>query len=466
MPDKQDKQNEQKEFIIEKIKERPVNKKKLMRRTLTTAAMAVIFGLIACFTFLILEPIISNWLYPEEEPNIVLFPEDQEEMSPEEMLSDTMQNLQQSLQQNSQNAQNEKDNQNGQREENVNPPESVVLEEEQIQEILSGVTLDLENYRELYSALSGYVNELNHSMVTVTGISSDVDWLNNVMESSKQSSGVIIANNGKELLILADYGPIKKSERLSVTFYDGSKADAYIVKSDETTDLTVVAVDLNSLSKEFVDNIGFAALGSTNIRKNTGTPVIALGSPMGSTGSIGYGIIAAESQVLKVDARYKMLQTDIYGSQNAGGFLFNMQGQLIGAITSNSGTDMRNLIVAYGISDLRKLIEKLSNNIPVAYMGITGIDVSEEANSELNVPFGAYVKEVAKNSPAMMAGIQQGDVIVFMDGSEIQNFSEYIRVLMNAEAGETIEVTLMRQSQEEYKEMTLTITLGESGKEG
>ena len=466
MPDKQDKQNEQKEFIIEKIKERPVNKKKLMRRTLTTAAMAVIFGLIACFTFLILEPIISNWLYPEEEPNIVLFPEDQEEMSPEEMLSDTMQNLQQSLQQNSQNAQNEKDNQNGQREENVNPPESVVLEEEQIQEILSGVTLDLENYRELYSALSGYVNELNHSMVTVTGISSDVDWLNNVMESSKQSSGVIIANNGKELLILADYGPIKKAERLSVTFYDGSKADAYIVKSDETTDLTVVAVDLNSLSKEFVDNIGFAALGSTNIRKNTGTPVIALGSPMGSTGSIGYGIIAAESQVLEVDARYKMLLTDIYGSQNAGGFLFNLQGQLIGVITSNSGTDMRNLIVAYGISDLRKLIEKLSNNIPVAYMGITGIDVSEEANSELNVPFGAYVKEVAKNSPAMMAGIQQGDVIVFMDGSEIQNFSEYIRVLMNAEAGETIEVTLMRQSQEEYKEMTLTITLGESGKEG
>ena len=161
-----------------------------------------------------------------------------------------------------------------------------------------------------------------------------------------------------------------------------------------------------------------------------------------------------------------MLQTDIYGSQNAGGFLFNLQGQLIGVITNNSGSDMKNLIVAYGISDLRKLIEKLSNNLAIAYMGITGIDVSEEANSKMNVPFGAYVTEVAMNSPAMMAGIQQGDVVVFMDGSEIQSFSDYIRVLMNATVGETIEVTLMRQSQEEYKEMTLNIELGESGKEG
>ena len=459
MPANQDMQNEQKEFIIEKIKERPVNRKKLMRRTITTAAMAVIFGLIACFTFLILEPIISNWLYPEEEPNIVLFPEDQEEMGPEEMLSNTMQNLQQT----NQDINGDKTNT---KEEAGSPPESVILEEEQIEKILEGVTLDIDNYRELYSVLSGYVSELNHSIVTVTGISSDVDWLNNVMESSKQSSGVVIANNGKELLILADYGPIKKAERLSVAFSDGSKADAYVKKFDKTTDLTVIAVDLNSLSKEAVNNITIATLGTTSIRKNTGTPVVALGSPMGTSGSIGYGIIAAESQVLEVDTRYKMLQTDIYGSQNAGGFLFNLQGQLIGVITNNSGSDMKNLIVAYGISDLRKLIEKLSNNIAIAYMGITGIDVSEEANSKMNVPFGAYVTEVAMNSPAMMAGIQQGDVVVFMDGSEIQSFSDYIRVLMNATAGETIEVTLMRQSQEEYKEMTLNIELGESGKEG
>ena len=90
---KQKEQNDvsEKKFMIEKIKERPVNKKKLLRRTLITASMAVIFGLVACFTFLVLEPVISNWLYPEEEPQVVVFPEDQDEMSPEQMLTENMQ---------------------------------------------------------------------------------------------------------------------------------------------------------------------------------------------------------------------------------------------------------------------------------------------------------------------------------------------------------------------------------------
>ena len=91
MPDKQEMQREQNEFLIEKIKDRPINRRKLMRRTLITAGLAVMFGMIACFTILILEPIISGWLYPKEEPQVVLFPEDPVEKSPEEMLSDTMQ---------------------------------------------------------------------------------------------------------------------------------------------------------------------------------------------------------------------------------------------------------------------------------------------------------------------------------------------------------------------------------------
>lgn len=444
MPDMN--QKPQSEFMIEKIKDRPVNKKKLMRRTLITAAMAVIFGLIACFTFLVLEPIISNWLYPEEEPEIVQFPEDKVEMSPEEMLSNT-------LQENSEPEQ---------------PSENVTLEleEEQIEEILSGVVLDKDNYRELYSALSDLVNELNESMVSVNCISSDVDWLNNVMESSNQVFGVIVANNGKELLILTNYTPIKKAERLTVTFYNKVRAQASIKQYDETTDLVILAVELSAFSQEQRENIKIAALGTSNIKKMEGTPVIALGSPMGINGSVGYGIIAGQSQVSVVDSSYKLLLTDIYGSQSAGGVLFNLQGQIIGVIAGGrTGSDMKNLIAAYGISDLRKLIEKMSNGSPVAYMGISGVDVSNEANMEWGVPFGAYVKDISKDSPAMLAGIQPGDVIVAIGDETVQKFSEYITILMGLEAGQTVDVTLMRQSQEEYKEMTLTITLGESGKE-
>lgn len=189
-------QNNQSDFLIEKIKQRPINRRKLIRRTIITAAMAVIFGLIACFTFLVLEPIFSKWLNPEEEPQVIVLPEDQEEMLPEEMLAEN------------------------QPTESPSPEpskEGVVLEPEQIEEILSGVVLTKQNYKELYAALSEYTEELNRYMVMVTAVTSNIDWFSTVQESSNQTSGVIVDNNGKELLVLTNASPLRSAESLSLT---------------------------------------------------------------------------------------------------------------------------------------------------------------------------------------------------------------------------------------------------------
>ena len=70
-------------FLREQIKDRPINKKKLMRRTFITAAMAVVFALVACLVFTVLEPVLSNWMYPEKEPEIITFPEEENEILPE-----------------------------------------------------------------------------------------------------------------------------------------------------------------------------------------------------------------------------------------------------------------------------------------------------------------------------------------------------------------------------------------------
>ena len=78
-------QNQNYEIIKEKMKERPINRKKLMRRTMITLSMAVIFGIFACLTFLLLEPVFSNLLYPEPEPELVELPEYTDEMLPEDM---------------------------------------------------------------------------------------------------------------------------------------------------------------------------------------------------------------------------------------------------------------------------------------------------------------------------------------------------------------------------------------------
>ncbi len=437
--------NQQNEFMIEKIKERPVNKKKLLRRTIITAAMAVIFGLIACFTFLVLEPVISNLLYPEEKAQIVVFPEDQEEMSPEEMLADNMQ----------------LENQANQTSETEN---NVEINKEEIEKIVSDITLDTENYRQLYDAMESYVETLSKSMVTVTGVTSNIDWFNNVEQSEHQSSGVIIAENGKELLILVDYKPLRNAESMSLTIYNNVQIEAQLKDVDVTTNLAVIAADLNELKKEMsIEKLPIATLGSSNLKSIVGLPVIALGSPMGSMGSVGYGIVTAQGRQQKeADTYYRIMQTDIVGSTNSGGVLFNLSGQVIGIITNNKlNSDMANMITAYGISDLKKRVENMSNGKKTAYLGISGVDVTRKVNEELQVPYGAYITEIDMDSPSMLAGIQQGDVLVAIDDRTIDTYAQYIAILMQLEVGETVEVTVMRQSQDKYKEMSFDIVLGE-----
>lgn len=432
-------QNNQNDFLVEKIKQRPINRRKLIRRTILTASMAVIFGLIACFTFLVLEPVINNWLYPEEEPEVIVFPEDQEEMLPEEMLAENLPT------------------------ESPQPteePESVTLEQEQIEEILSSVVLNKQNYQELYTALSDYVTELEQNMVTVTALSSNIDWFNMVQESRNQTSGIIINSNGKELLILTSASPLRSAESLSLTFYNGVHANAEIKKMDSYTNLAVLAVPLAELPDEInPEEIVYPFIDFSANNKMPGTPVIALGNPMGTSNSIGYGMITSFSATSSVpDRNYRIIQTDIIGSQNAGGVLFNLNGQVIGIITgSKSGSDVKNLICAYAMRDLRALMENMTNGKDTAYLGISGVSVTLEANMELGVPLGGFVTKVDLDSPAMLAGIQQGDVIININGRNIGGFSEYTNLLMGMEPGAAVEMTVKRKSQDEYKEMNFTM---------
>lgn len=419
------------DFMIEKIKERPINKKKLFRRTVTTAAMAVIFGSIACLTFLLLEPVINKWLYPEEEPAPVVFPEALEEMAPEDMLSESL---------------------------------PATNSEE--------VVLDKENYSQVYDSMASYVAELNHSMVTVTSVSSNLDWFNNVAESKNQASGVIIADNGKELLILADYTPLRNAESMTMTFsfldaVTNSRSEYQIPvtlkRVDGSTNLAVLSANLTNIPEGLFDENGItiASLGSSNLKNPVGTPVIAMGNPMGVSGSVGYGVITATTtQNQKVDSNYKIFQTDIYGSQNAGGVLFNLQGKVIGVITTqNSDTDMKNMIKAYGITELKTRIEKISNGKRLAYMGISAVDVTKDVHEKQGVPYGAFIRDVEMDSPAMLEGIQQGDVLTSFNGIEIQTYNDYINALLQETPGNTANLTIMRSAQGEYKEMEIEIIL-------
>lgn len=429
----------QSDFLREKMKQRPVNKKKLLRRTIVTVVLAVVFGIVACLTFLILEPVINNWLYPPEEAKEVQFPEETitEEMNPEDMLTVEEQ-------------------------EKEEPVElELELVDEKIAELLSEVTFGLEEYRTVYDELSALAKDVSRSIVTVTGVTSDVDWFNNIYESEAVASGVIVANNEQSMLILVNMKNIKDAEKIVVTFCDQTQTVARLVQKDASTGFAILSVSLMTIGEKTMDVITIATLGSSNTGNLPGTPVMALGSPMGTSGSVCYGIITSSSTVIdQVDSAYKLMSTDMYGSKNATGVLVDLKGMVIGIIdNSYNSSDRGNLISAYGISELKRTIAKMSNNQYRAYLGIHGADVPLEAILESDVPRGAYIKEIEMDSPAMTAGIQSGDVIVQINDTEIATYSELLNELYNSSPDDVVTITLMRQGIDSFQEMKVTVTL-------
>lgn len=425
----------QPDFLRETIKQKPVNKKKLLRRTVITVAMAVVFGLVACFTFLVLEPVISNRLYPEEEPEEVRFPEETltEEKKPEDMLVEE------------------------EKEETIEIIQTE-LDDEQIEELLSQVQFSLNDYQLLYAEMSELAEKVGRSVVTVTSVVSDVDWFNDIYENEASASGIIVANNGKSILILVSAGMLKDADSIIVTFCDQARVNAELVQKDSATELAILSVPLVDIEEETMDVIDIATLGSSSSNSLLGDPVMALGSPMGTSGSVCYGIVTSTGTVVdQVDSAYKIITTDIYGSRNATGVIVNMRGLVIGIIDHvNTGNDMSNLLTAYGITELKKTIEKMSNDKERAYLGIHGADVPKEAREELSIPEGAYVRSIEMDSPAMAAGIQSGDVVIQIDGTPIANYNNLLDVLYNSDPEDTLDFVLMRQG----REMNATVTLG------
>ncbi|MDY2698154.1 MAG: trypsin-like peptidase domain-containing protein [Lachnospiraceae bacterium] len=426
------------DFMKETIKQRPLNRKKLVRRTLVTAAMAVIFGMVACFTFLLLEPIISNRLYPEEEPQTVVLVENVEEneILPEDMIADESQMQ-------------------------TGNEEVPALEDEQIAQVLSEIKLGSEEYISLYSSLNELAKEAYRSVVTVVGVTSDVGWLDNEYESKGAVSGVIVADNGRDLLILANASSIKDADSLKVTFIDGQEYQASIKKRDSHTGLAVISISKSIIKSSTLGAVKAATLGTSG-NSLVGSPIIALGRPMGTEGSICYGNITSMGNITGLsDSDYKYITTNIYGSMNASGILINLRGQVVGIIDmSQSPDDMKNLISGIGISELKKVVERLSNNNDIAYFGVCGTDVTEEANRKMGVPFGAYITEIDMDSPAMDAGIQSGDVIIRLDGMEIASYQQMVKELLLKEPEKEIKIGIMREGPDGYTEMELSAVLG------
>ena len=401
-----------------------------------TAIMAAVFGAVACLFFLLLEPIFNRVLYPEEAVTGVSYPEETatEELTPEEMI--------------------------------VNEEEKAATEEqerirEEVERILQDRSQGKEAAQRIMSALRQTAADARNYLVDVSEISSDTDWFNDPYETRGTVSGIIIAKTGSEVQVLVYSPGMDSSHTILITFFDGTSVEASVHSQDRVSGLAVLSANIDSMDSSVRDMIKVAELGSSAESTLVGQTVIAVGRPIGTSGSISYGTATSASTNLGVpDSGFMQITTDIIGSKQASGVLINPDGRVVGIIDTRHGrSDLPGVLCAIGITETKQLIEKLSAGGKKSYLGVQCTDVPEDVRQRMDMPEGVYLTEVAEGSPAMNAGLQKGDIIISMNGEDVHYCTTLSRILLEEEAGTEIGITLMRPSGEGYTEMELTVIL-------
>ena len=320
----------------------------------------------------------------------------------------------------------------------------------------------MDQYKLVHETMRKTAEAVQSSLVTVSGITSSEDWFHITDTDSRSASGLIIADNGQSLLILTDHKVVDGVERIAVTLPGGTIAEASYLKHDPPTGLTIVSVPLSGIPAKERSKVTAATLGNS-YSVSYGSPVIAVGAPIGVPDSFAYGTILSSSGIKTVtDGEYNLFTTDINGSSNGSGVLVNLDGQVVGFIMQDFAQSDSGSITAVPISPLKSLIELLSNNKQLPYIGVDGQDVSQAVSKETDMPEGIYVTSVAADSPALASGLMPGDFIVSVDESKTITLRLLHDRLMNKAPGDTMKLGVKRLGADGYVDFTFTLTVGEA----
>ena len=298
------------------------------------------------------------------------------------------------------------------------------------------------------------------SVVVITTeqvVYSQWSWYGQNQVESGAGSGVIISSDG---YILTCAHVVDGASNITVTIGDKDYT-ATLVGEDTTSDIAVIKIDANGLTP--------ATVGDSDSLK-VGQNVMAVGNPLGELGgTVTGGMISALNRSVTIQGSssvntMSLIQMDASVSPgNSGGGLFNMNGELVGIVNAkSSSSDAEGLGFAIPINDAIKVAQELLENGYVTgrpYLGITYLAVTDaQTASQLGVnAYGVYVVEVVKGGPAEKAGLQAGDRIVSVDGTEIASKDDLGTLMQKHAAGDTLSITIARDGQMQ----TVNVTLGE-----
>lgn len=270
-------------------------------------------------------------------------------------------------------------------------------------------------------------------------------------------TGVVITEDGyivtnAHVIYDSEYGA-GLADSISVLLNDDKTYDAKVIGYDTDCDLAVLKIDAEGLTAaEFGD--------SDSLR--LGEDVVAIGNPLGFDlmNTVTRGIISGKDRQITInDKAMNLLQTDAaINSGNSGGPLINRYGQVIGINSSkmsssysSSSASIEGIGFAIPSNEVSQIVDDLMKYGYVTgkpQLGISCQDVTETVSRMYNLPVGVYITAVTEGSAADMAGLRSGDVITAVDDTEVATYEELNAVKNQHSAGDAIEITYIRDGQE------------------
>ena len=266
-------------------------------------------------------------------------------------------------------------------------------------------------------------------------------------------SGVIITKDG---YIVTNNHVIKESDELEVTLNDNRTFNAKVIGTDEATDLALLKIE--------AEDLPIVKMGDSDKLK-VGEWVLAVGNPFQLNSTVTAGIVSAKARNVGMSGNMGIesyIQTDAaVNPGNSGGALVNTKGELVGintALISETGNyagcsfAVPSSIVAKVVSDIKQY-----GNVQRAILGVRISDINEDLAKEKNLTTkeGVYIGVVEERGAAMDAGLEEGDVIVGINGVKIKNTGVLQEQISRYRPGDKITVEYIRDGKSNKKEITL-----------
>ena len=320
-------------------------------------------------------------------------------------------------------------------------------------------TLVLHN-TDVETAVTQSVHKVAPTVVTVVGtLPGQQTFFGPTGDQTVSGSGFFINDQG---YILTNNHVVEGTKEVKIVLSDGTEQNASIVGTDQYSDIAVLKTDGKIPA--------VAALGNSD-KLDPGESVIAIGSPLGNfKNTVTVGVVSATGRSIDTGNGYQienLIQTDAaINHGNSGGPLVDLAGEVVGINTlvvrnSGMGDVAEGLGFAIPVNTAQAIAQQIIDKGYFArpFMGINFQPITPDIAAQYNLPakWGVYVMQVAENSPASAAGLQQGDIITKVGDVTIDETHSYVNTLFTFKPGDQITLDVMRDG----KDMPIQITLGE-----